>query len=54
MNKERTPQEAARRVASLIRKDKQRAARIAAAGIDYDYQPLEAQKPVKAKKTKFA
>jgi hypothetical protein len=53
VNKERTPAEAARRVAALVRKDRGRAARIAAAGIDYEYEPLAAQRPPKAKKIKF-
>lgn len=54
VNKERTPAEAARRVAALLRKDRARAAAIAAAGIDYSYAPLAAQRPAKAKKTTFA
>ena len=51
---ERTPEEAARRVASLLKRDKARQKRIAAAGIDYEYEPLAAQQPQKAKMTKFA
>jgi hypothetical protein len=51
---ERTPEEAAKRVASLLKRDKARQKRIAAAGIDYEYEPLAAQQPQKAKKTKFA
>lgn len=53
VNKERTPEQAARRVAALIRKDRARRAKIAAAGIDYEYEPLEAQQPAKPKKVKF-
>lgn len=54
VNKERTPAEAAKRAAGLIRRDKERAARIAAAGIDYSYEPLAAQAAPKPKKTRFA
>lgn len=54
VNKERTPEEAAKRVASLIKKDKARQKRIAAAGIAYEYEPLAAQQAVKPKKTKFS
>lgn len=53
VNKDRTPEEAAARTAALIRKDKARAKRIAAAGIEYEYEPLEAQRPRKAQKTTF-
>lgn len=53
VNKERTPHEAARRAASLIRRDRRRAAAIAAAGIDYEYEPLAAQVAAKPKKIKF-
>lgn len=53
VNKERTPEEAARRVAALLKRDKQRQKRIAAAGIDYQYEPLAAQQQQKAKKIKF-
>uniref|UniRef100_A0A383WD88 RRM domain-containing protein n=1 Tax=Tetradesmus obliquus TaxID=3088 RepID=A0A383WD88_TETOB len=53
VNKDRTPEEAAARMAALIRKDKARAKRIAAAGIEYEYEPLEAQRPRKAQKTTF-
>lgn len=53
-NKERTPQEHARRVARLIRKDATRRKRIARAGIQYDYPGLQALKPPKAKKIKFS
>jgi nucleolar protein 15 len=54
VNKERTPEEVARRTAALIKKDKSRRRRIAAAGIEYDYEPLSEQQPPKPKKTKFA
>lgn len=54
VNKERTPEEAARRAAALIRRDRARAKRIAAAGIDYSYEPLSAQAPAKSKKIKFS
>lgn len=40
-------------MAALIRKDRVRAKRIAAAGIQYEYAPLAAQQPAKAKKVKF-
>jgi nucleolar protein 15 len=53
VNKDRTPEEAAARTAALIRKDRARAKRIAAAGIDYEYEPLEAQRPQKARKVTF-
>jgi nucleolar protein 15 len=53
VNKERTPEEAARRAAALIRRDRTRQKRITAAGIDYDYEPLAAQQPAKSKKIKF-
>ena len=53
VNKERTPEEAARRVASIVKRDQQRRKRIAAAGIDYEYAPVAAQQPQKAKKIKF-
>lgn len=52
-NKERTPQEHARRVAGLLRRDRKRAAAIAAAGIDYEYDGLAAALPGKAKRIKF-
>ncbi|KAI8463951.1 MAG: hypothetical protein J3K34DRAFT_442052 [Monoraphidium minutum] len=52
-NKERTPQEHARRVASLLRRDRKRRDRIAEAGIDYEYDGLAAALPGKAKKIKF-
>ncbi|KAF6257365.1 RNA-binding domain-containing protein [Scenedesmus sp. NREL 46B-D3] len=53
VNKDRTPEEAAARTAALIRKDRSRAKRIAAAGIEYEYEPLEAQRPRKARKVTF-
>ena len=54
VNKDRTPEEQAKRVASLLRRDKQRKEKIAAAGIDYDYEPLTAQQAPKPKKIKFS
>jgi hypothetical protein len=53
VNKDRTPEEAAARTAALIRKDRARAKRIAAVGIEYEYEPLEAQRPQKARKVTF-
>jgi nucleolar protein 15 len=53
VNKDRTPEEAAARTAKLIQKDKARAKRIAAAGIEYEYEPLEVQRPQKATKITF-
>eukprot|EP00877_Chromochloris_zofingiensis_P014444 jgi/Chrzof1/9253/UNPLg00220.t1 len=52
-NKERTPEEHAARMARILRKDRQRQKKIAAAGIDYEYQGLHTQLPPKAKKVKF-
>jgi nucleolar protein 15 len=52
-NRERTPQEHAKRIASLLRRDKKRQQRIAAAGIDYEYDGLAAALPGKAKRIKF-
>jgi hypothetical protein len=54
VNKERTPEEAARRAAALIRRDRTRQKRIVAAGINYEYEPLAAQQPAKSKKIKFS
>ncbi|KAF8056103.1 nifk [Scenedesmus sp. PABB004] len=51
VNRERTPAEAAARVAALLKRDRARARAIAAAGIDYEYEPLAAQQPRRAKKT---
>ncbi|KAL6755310.1 hypothetical protein V8C86DRAFT_2678930 [Haematococcus lacustris] len=50
-DKERSPQEHAVRVARLIKRDAQRAARIKAAGIDYEYTPVKQQVPPKPKRT---
>lgn len=52
-NKPRTPQEHAKRVATLLRRDRKRQARIKEAGIDYEYDGLAAALPAKAKKIKF-
>ena len=52
-DKERMPEEVATRQARLLRKDQQRRKKIAAAGIDYEYEGLEAALPPKAKKLKF-
>lgn len=54
VNKDRTPEEAAKRAAALIKRDRARQKRIAAAGIDYEYEPLAAQQPQKSKKIKFS
>ncbi|GFH21089.1 RRM domain-containing protein [Haematococcus lacustris] len=50
-DKERSPQEHAVRIARLIKRDAQRAARIKAAGIDYEYTPVKQQVPLKPKRT---
>lgn len=52
-NKERTPQEHARRVGALLRRDRKRRAAIAAAGIDYEYDGLAAALPAKATRITF-
>ena len=52
-NKERTPQEHAKRVAALLRRDRRRRQRIEDAGIDYEYDGLEAALPAKAKRNKY-
>ena len=52
-NRERTEEQEARRIKRLIAQDKQRQQRIKAAGIDYEYEPLAASMPVKAKHIKF-
>lgn len=54
VNKERTPAEAAARVAALLRRDRVRRRRISAAGIDYEYEPLSARRPPKSTKLMFA
>eukprot|EP00775_Hariotina_reticulata_P010703 gene10703-10860_t len=54
VNKERTPEEVARRTAALIKRDNSRRRRIAAAGFEYEYEPLAEQQPAKAKKIKFS
>ena len=53
-NKARTPQEHAKRVAALLRRDRKRQERIKEAGIDYEYDGLAAALPAKAKKIKFS
>lgn len=50
LNRERTPEQHAARVRRLVSKDKKRAARIRASGIEYEYEPLEMAVPKKAKK----
>lgn len=52
-NKDRSPAEHARRVAALLRRDRRRAAKIAAAGIEYEYEGLAAALPAKATKITF-
>jgi nucleolar protein 15 len=52
-DKELTPEEFAKRVARAIKKDKIRQKKIAAAGIDYEYTPLQATAPQKPKKMTF-
>lgn len=52
-NRDRTPQEHAARVAKLLRRDRKRREQIKAAGIDYEYDGLEAALPAKAKRIKF-
>ena len=55
-NRDRTPAESDRRTRSAVARDAQRQQRIAAAGIDYAYEPLAALAaalPAKAKKTTF-
>lgn len=52
-NRQRTPQEHAKRVATLLRRDRKRRERISSAGIDYEYDGLEAALPAKPKKIKF-
>lgn len=51
--RERTPQEHAKRIAKLIKRDRLRQQKIAKAGIDYEYEGLQAAVPTKAKKTTF-
>ncbi|KAG2482126.1 hypothetical protein HYH03_018912 [Edaphochlamys debaryana] len=50
-DRERSPAEHAARIAKLIRRDKARAARIAEAGLEYEYDSLRA--PVKPLKVTF-
>lgn len=52
-NKERSPEEAQRRLARLIKKDGVRKKAIAAKGIEYEYEPLAAAVPKRATKTIF-
>lgn len=52
-DKERTPEEHAVRVARLLKRDKQRRAKIAKAGLDYDYPAMEDLMPMKPKKVVF-
>ncbi len=49
-DKERTPDEHAKRVARLIKRDKQRQDKIRAAGLDYQYDGLEGRLPLQPKK----
>lgn len=52
-DKERTPEEHAKRVAKLIKKDAKRRKAIQVAGIDFEYEGLEALRPTKGKRTTF-
>ena len=52
-NRQRTAEEEDVRLRRLVEKDKKRAKRIKALGIDYDYEPLEAQLPPRAQHLTF-
>lgn len=52
-DRELTPRELAVRMAKAIRRDKHRQARIAEAGMDYDYPALASLVPAKSKKITF-
>jgi nucleolar protein 15 len=52
-NKQRTPEEHARRVTKLLKRDDKRREQIAKAGIEYEYEPLQKQVPSQPKKIKF-
>lgn len=52
-NRDRTPAEAEKRQQQAVERDSRRQRRIAQAGIEYDYESLEATVPKKAKKTTF-
>jgi nucleolar protein 15 len=52
-NRERDPEEHARRVARLVARDSKRRQAIAAAGIDYEYEPLALQRPAAPKRLRF-
>jgi nucleolar protein 15 len=52
-NKPRTPEEHAKRMARLLRKDERRREQIAKAGIEYEYESLQAQVPSQPKKITF-
>jgi nucleolar protein 15 len=52
--RERTPEEQAKRAARLIRKDRLRQKKIQAAGIDFEYDGLESALPAQSKKIKFS
>ncbi|KAI7838449.1 hypothetical protein COHA_007712 [Chlorella ohadii] len=52
-NRDRTAAEAEKRARQAVERDERRQRRIAQAGIDYQYEPLAAQVPKKAKKTVF-
>lgn len=52
-NKPRTPEQHAKRVAALLRRDEKRKQQLKAAGIEYEYPGLAAQQRPVAKKTKF-
>eukprot|EP00878_Enallax_costatus_P023022 GHUV01024469.1.p2 GENE.GHUV01024469.1~~GHUV01024469.1.p2 ORF type:complete len:101 (+),score=22.38 GHUV01024469.1:683-985(+) len=54
VNKDRTPEEQAKRVARVLKKDRKRSDNIASSGIDYQYEPLRAQQAPKPKKIKFS
>ena len=53
-NKERTAEEYARLAGKIVRDERAKRRKIAAAGIDYDFPGFEATLPQKAKRTKFA
>lgn len=53
-NQVRSSEQAAARVGRIVKRDAERAAKIKAAGIDYEYEGLEANRPKKAKRTEFA
>eukprot|EP00891_Asterochloris_glomerata_P009624 jgi/Astpho2/9624/Aster-03895 len=52
-NRQRTAEEEDMRLRRLVEKDKKRAKRIKALGIDYEYEPLDAQLPPKPQHLTF-